>query len=270
MVKKAKKNKSANKKSSIDCIKNNCIVVMSAGGESSRFKSVKGAAHIQKSAYTLPNGDTMIERAIRMYKDVGFKDFVLLLYHNADSVINFLGDGSRFGVKITYSHDPEQPVGRGGAIKYASNSGLLNPESYLIVHNPDDQIVGSPLQTVKDIVSAHLFNESKGAIATAVMVPGVRYDYTGFKIKNGFVLESEMYPMVNIPAHIGMTIFSPGVQNRFDRLFDLSQKTDFEAVLFPELVREGKLAAHIIPDHAWIPVNDEKGLKKLIKAIEAE
>ncbi len=243
---------------------------MSAGGESSRFKSVKGADHIQKSAYVLPNGDTMIERTIRMYKKAGFKNFVILLYHNAESVMDFLGDGSRFGVKITYSHDPEQPVGRGGAIKHASNLGLLDPESYLVVHNPDDQIVGSAEEILQNIIDAHLMNESKGALATAVMVPGVRYDYTGFKIQDGFVLESEMYPMVNIPAHIGMTIFSPGIQNRFDKLFDLSRKTDFEAVLFPDLVKEGKLAAHVIPAHAWVPVNDEKGLKNLIKAIESE
>ncbi len=247
-----------------------CIVVLSAGGESSRFKNIAGAAGIQKSAFRLPNGETMIERTMRMYTDALFKRFVILLYHNADSVINLLGDGSSLGVEIVYSHDPEKPVGRGGAIKHAFNQGFLDSKSYLIVHNPDDQIVGSVLETLEEITEAHIKNEKNGAVATAVMVPGVRYDYTGFTIEEGFVRGVEMYPFVDIPAHVGMTVFSPGVDKYFDELFDLNKKTDFEAVLFPVLAKEGKLAAHMIHADAWIPVNDEKALKKLIQSLEKE
>ncbi|MFA6050742.1 MAG: NDP-sugar synthase [Candidatus Paceibacterota bacterium] len=247
-----------------------CIVVLSAGGESSRFRNITGASGIQKSAFVLPNGETMIERTIGMYRDAGFMRFVILLYHNAESVIELLGDGSRLGVEIAYSHDPEKPVGRGGAIKHAFNQGILEAENYLIVHNPDDQIVGNAEEIVREIANVHIENEKSGAKATAVMVPGVRYDYTGFTIEDDFVKDVEMYPMVEIPAHIGLTVFSPGISDHFDELFDLSKPTDFEAVLFPVLVKDKKLAAHMIPAGAWIPVNDEKGLKKLIKALEAE
>jgi len=251
-------------------ITDNVVVVLTAGGESSRFRNVAGAQNVQKSAFILPNGDTMIERTIRTYKTAGLSNFVILLYHNADSVKNLLGDGSRLGVSIAYSHDPDMPVGRGGAVKYAFNQGILDNNSYLIVHNPDDQLLGNTADMLKGVLEAHFSNEKNAAVATAVMVGGVRHEFTGFTLENNRVVASEMYPLVPIPTHIGLTVFSPGLQPYFDRLFDLQKKTDFEAVLFPILISELKLSAHMIPEGQWISVNDEKGLKKLIKALETK
>jgi NDP-sugar pyrophosphorylase family protein len=88
-------------------------VALMAGGESSRYAAVLNGKKIQKNAHELPNGDTMIEMAIRTYRDVGIKKFVALVFHNAHTVEDRLGDGSKLGVEITYSHDPVQPVGKG-------------------------------------------------------------------------------------------------------------------------------------------------------------
>src|SRR5579859_8146921 len=83
-----------------------CVVALAVGGEGSRLKAATEAKQVHKTALRLPDGDTMTERTIRMYKDAGFHDFVALVFHHAQSVIDVLGDGSRLGVHITYSHDP--------------------------------------------------------------------------------------------------------------------------------------------------------------------
>ena len=246
-----------------------CVVVLTAGGESSRFKNVSGAAHVQKAAFVLPSGETMIERMIQFYKEIGLTHFLILVYHNADSVKKLLGDGSALNVHIEYSEDPGMPVGRGGAVKHAFLQGFLKHDQYLIVHNPDDQLVGETKQILTEAILAHLAHEKRGALVTAVMVEGVRHEFTGFTIDDGFVTDVEMYPFIKIPTHIGLSIFSPAVLPYFDRLFDLTQKTDFEAVLFPQLKNEKKLAAHTIKEGVWISVNDEKGLKKLLKALDS-
>ena len=62
-------------------------------------------------------------------------------------------------------------------------------------------------------------------------------------------------------------IFSKEAIDYFDKLFSTTEKVDFEAVLFPVLTKEKKLSAHFIPNESWISVNDEKGLKKLLKTI---
>ena len=119
----------------------NCVVALAVGGEGSRLKAATEAKQVHKTALRLPNGDTMTERTIRMYKEAGFQHFVALVFHHAQSVIDLLGDGSHLGVQITYSHDPEHPVGRGGAIRNALDNGSIPRTKSLIVHNPDDQIL---------------------------------------------------------------------------------------------------------------------------------
>lgn len=244
-----------------------CVVVLTAGGEGSRFQSVPGANGIQKSAFVLPTGESMIERTINNYKSTGIKNFVILAYHNAESLEKLLGNGSALGVSISFSYDPEKPVGRGGAIKHAILSGVIAKDKNLIVHNPDDQLVGNSKDVILDAVKTHIEEVEKGAVATAIMVGGTNYEFSGFEIVDGKVVGAEMYPFISIPTHIGMTIFSPEAINYFDKLFSTTEKTDFEAVLFPVLTKESRLSAHFVPNDSWISVNDEKGLKKLIKTL---
>ena len=245
----------------------NCTIVLSAGGEGTRFKDIVGDLNVNKCSFVLPNNETMIERIIKMYKNIGFNNFVVLVYHQADSIVSLLGDGSKYGAKITYSSDPDKPVGRGGAIKNAIVNGVISKNSYLIVHNPDDQIVGDTSSILKSVINKHLYNEEKGAIATAVVVKGSNYEFSGMQVVNDLVTNMEMYPFIPIPCHIGVTVFSPSVCKYFDELFNLKNKCDFEAVLFPVLVKEKKLYACNIPVESWISVNNEKGLKKLIKSL---
>jgi mannose-1-phosphate guanylyltransferase len=212
----------------------------------------------------------MAERTIRMYRDEGFRDFVALVFHHAQSVIDVLGDGSRLGVRITYSHDPERPVGRGGAIRNALDNGSIPRTKSLIVHNPDDQIIGYEGSFPRDIVLGHLAGVQRGMLATANVVDGTPYTYTGMKIDRGVVEQLEMYPFIPIPTHVGVTVFSPGVYDYFLKLFDLTKKVDFESVLFPLLAQEKRLYSCMIPGRCWLSVNDPKALAKLIELVQRE
>lgn len=247
-----------------------CVVALTAGGEGSRLKNLTEGLKVNKVSLSLPDGDTMIQRTIRMYRDSGLKRFVALVYHEASSIIDLLGDGSKMGVQITYSHDPERPVGKGGAVLNALLNGSIPRDSNLIVHNPDDQVVDYQGDFPRDIIGGHMAGLSKDAIGTAVVVEGTPYAYTGMKVQNGIVEDIEMYPLIPVPTHIGVTVFSPQVFGYFERLFDLSKKVDFEAVLFPVLSSERRLYAVQIPGRCWIPVNDPKSLQQLIDKIKAK
>lgn len=247
-----------------------CVVALAVGGEGSRLKAATESQQVHKTASRLPNGDTMAERTIRMYRDEGFRDSVALVFHNAQSVIDVLGDGSRLGVRITYSHDPEHPVGRGGAIRNALDNGSIPRTKSLIVHNPDDQIIGYEGSFPRDIVLGHLVGVQRGMIATAIVVDGTPYAYTGMKIDRGVVEQLEMYPFIPIPTHVGVTVFSPGVYDYFLNLFDLTKKVDFESVLFPLLAQEKRLYSCMIPERCWLSVNDPKALAKLIELVQRE
>jgi NDP-sugar pyrophosphorylase family protein len=249
---------------------NNCIVALAVGGEGSRLRAATESQQVHKTALRLPDGDTMTERTIRMYRDAGFHDFVALVFHHAQSVIDVLGDGSRLGVNIAYSHDPEHPVGRGGAVRNALDNGSIPRSKSLIVHNPDDQIIRYEGNFPRDIVAGHLAGVQKGMLATAVVVDGTPYTYTGMKVDHGIVEQIEMYPYIPIPTHVGVTVFSPSVYDYFTRLFDLSKKVDFESVLFPLLAQDRRLYSFMIPGRCWLSVNDPKALAKLIEIIQSK
>lgn len=55
----------------------------------------------------------------------GIRDIVINLHHRGDVIERELGDGSRFGARIQYSHEPEL-LGTGGGLKHAL--GLLDPD----------------------------------------------------------------------------------------------------------------------------------------------
>lgn len=244
----------------------NATVALMAGGESSRFNSVLEGTQANKSAFELPNGDTMIEMCIRMYRDMGFKNFAALVFHNAHSIESRLGDGSKLGVNIVYSYDPEIPIGKGGAVLNALENGSIPEDHSLIVVNPDDVVLHFP-EFPRYISEAHLEGLRSGAIATAVLGLGQAYHSTGMMVKDNKVVDTKMYPFIPVPAHVGITLFSPDVYPYFRAQFSLAEKSDFENVLFPILASEGKLWSAGLTKGLWIAVNDAKTYKQLVNEL---
>ena len=245
----------------------NTVVALMAGGESTRYAAVLDGEAVQKNAHELPNGDTMIEMTIRAYKEAGIKKFVALVYHNAHTVEDRLSDGSSLGVEIKYSYDPEPPAGKGGAIRNALENGSIPEDHNLIVANPDDVILDFPGSYVRYIGESHIEGESRGMLATAVLAKGQPYASTGMMVVDNAVVDTQMYPLIPVPAHVGITVFSPKILPRFLEIFNADEKHDFEQVLFPLLAHENKLWSAGLTEGKWIAVNDLKSYKQLVKSL---
>ena len=89
-------------------------------------------------------------------------------------------------------------------------------------------------------------------------------------ILDGKVDTIEMYPMIPVPTHVGVTVFAKEVYQYFEAFFDMSVKTDFEKVLFPILAERGELGAVPVHDEAWLPVNDPKSWQQLENLMQNE
>lgn len=74
----------------------------------------------------------VIEYSINLLKHYGIGEFFINLHHGADKIMEYLGDGSRYGISITYLHEKEI-LGTGGAI--GSLKGKV--DETLIVINSD-------------------------------------------------------------------------------------------------------------------------------------
>jgi len=76
-------------------------------------------------------GTPLIERLMRQLRSAGFNDFIVNLFHLGEQIANHLGDGTRLGVKITYSRETRQLETGGGIVQALA---LLDDAPFLIVN----------------------------------------------------------------------------------------------------------------------------------------
>ena len=86
-------------------------VVIMAGGRGTRITSV--ASDIPKPMIKI-EGKPVLEHEIECLKKQGFTDIILTVSHLGNIIMDYFGDGSRFGVQITYYFEKE-PLGNAGA-----------------------------------------------------------------------------------------------------------------------------------------------------------
>ena len=104
------------------------------------------------------DGREVILRNIDWLRSNGIDDLVINLHHGADSVIAAIGDGSRWGVTVTYSREPEL-LGTAGGVLAART--LIGEDTFLVVYA--DNLFVLPVDSV---IAAH---RRSGAVATMVL-----------------------------------------------------------------------------------------------------
>ncbi|MHA2002502.1 MAG: nucleotidyltransferase family protein [Candidatus Thorarchaeota archaeon] len=253
----------------IDVLIPHVVVIMPAGGKGTRIRAETQSEGINKVMISIDGKQSMIEKTINDYASIGISKFVVLTGFLADKVEEHLGNGSRWGVEISYSEDPEgRKVGNAGAILHALNNGTVDDSLTAIVHNPDDMIIGLQRPYGEVFLEGHLKGMKNGCISTFVVVPETPFQYSGMIISKGRVSDITKYPPIAIPAHTGITLFDPEAYDYFRRLVTLERESSFENVVSPVLAKERKLYAVNIPSENWIPVNELKGLEKARLAME--
>ena len=86
--------------------------VIMAGGKGTRISSV--ASDIPKPMIKI-EGKPVLEWEIDSLREQGFTDIILTVSHMADQIMEYFGDGSKFGVQIKYFNE-ETPLGNAGAL----------------------------------------------------------------------------------------------------------------------------------------------------------
>ena len=83
-------------------------------------------------------GKPFIEHQLNLLRGKGASRIILCLGYLGEMIEQFVGDGSRFGLSVSYSYDGEKLIGTGGALKKAAR-GIDGPffvlygDSYLDV-----------------------------------------------------------------------------------------------------------------------------------------
>ena len=84
------------------------------------------------------NGRPFMEHQFKLLSGNGIRDIVLCVGHFHEQIMDYFGDGSRFGVNIKYSVDGDTLLGTGGALRRAyplldDEFSVMYGDSYLML-----------------------------------------------------------------------------------------------------------------------------------------
>ena len=168
----------------------------------------------------------------------GFKDVIVNLHHQPESVKKALGDGSKFGVNIHYTLEEPDILGTAGALDNARH--LLEDEAFLIVNGK--------IITDINIAEAIETHKRSGAIATMVLRENAKREkFTVVEAEDGRVTHFGDFPSPydtgNVPLMFtGIHIVEPAIFDYIPR----GVYSDTVPIFYRPAVANGvKIAAHI-------------------------
>lgn len=128
--------------------------VLLLGGRGTRFRPL--TYELPKALFPV-QGKTVPEHLIELFGKFRIPNLIFSVGYKADKIKEYYGNGSRFGVNITYIEETE-PAGSAGAIKLAA--GLLNRP--FVVTNGDE------LKDI-DLEEMYLFHKKNKALVTVAL-----------------------------------------------------------------------------------------------------
>lgn len=88
-------------------------IVIMAGGKGIRISSIRD--DIPKPMIDI-NGKPVLQHQIEFFKKNGYNDFIIVIGHLGNKIIDYFGNGSKYNVNIKYFFE-DTPLGTAGALK---------------------------------------------------------------------------------------------------------------------------------------------------------
>ena len=186
----------------------------------------------------------------------GFKDVVVNLHHQPESVREALGDGDKYGVKIHYTVETPKILGTAGALDNARH--LLEDDTFLIANGK--------IITDIDIAAAIETHKKSGALATMILKPNTKREkFTEVLTENGLIkgfgdftkplTEDEIKDTSNeIPTPLMFT----GIHILEPRIFDYIPRGVYSDIVptfyNPAIAKGERIAAHTT-DANWFELS---------------
>ena len=197
-------------------------------------------------------GKPILVHQIDWLRSHGFNEIVLLVGYLKEKIMEYIGGGSKFGVRVVYVVE-EEPLGTGGALKNAEH--VLKNEEVFLVLNGDIITSLDPLRLLDAVRS--------GGVAAAVAAVPLRSPYGILELgEDDRILAFREKPVLHeYWINAGVYAMSPKV---FSYLPD---RGDIERHGFPQLAREGLLKAVKYEDVFWRSIDTHKDIEEAAKEL---
>ncbi|MBC7796765.1 MAG: NDP-sugar synthase [Pyrinomonadaceae bacterium] len=197
-------------------------------------------------------GKPLVGYVAEYVANYGFKDVIVNLHHQPESVKNALGKGENFGVKIEYTLESPEILGTAGALWNAKD--LLKDETFLVVN-------GKVITNI-DLQAALETHKKTRAVATMILIENTKLEkFSIIETENGLIKGFGGFPQATNDENqkpktenrkpylfTGIQILEPKV---FDYI-PANRESDIISTFYRPAIANGEIiAAHVAENCYW-------------------
>lgn len=225
------------------------------GGRGERLKPLTD--YFQKVMIPIgPKKLPLLEYIIALLKHHGIEDVALLTGYRSEDIRSYFGNGTKQGVRISYSEDMEGLKGSLNATANALRSGAIKGSDELLIYYGD-------VLTDLDVTSLLHEHRSKEADATLVLAKGYSLPVGTAEVKkNGLVTAFREKPTLDLNVTTGCLVAGPKAMSLMKEIAG-PRRTDLMTHFVPELLKEGGRVAAFYNDRVWYDVGTVSSFEKL-------
>lgn len=210
-------------------------VVLMAGGAGKRLHPRTDSC---PKPMLLVGNKPMLEIILEQCVEAGFRKFFISVNYLKQQILEYFGDGSRWGIEIHYLEE-QQPLGTAGSL------GLL-PQS----QNQPILVMNGDILSRVDHAKVLLFHEEQQASATiCVRVHEAQIPFGVVQTEGPCVLSLEEKPVLRQYVSAGIYVLNPGLLD----LLPSNQSCDMPTLLENALAQNRSVAAFPIYEY-WLDV----------------
>lgn len=225
------------------------VAVFFLGGLGTRFRPI--TYEVPKALLPV-QGKTVPEHLFELFKRYGVRKFVFSLGYLAPRIMDYFGDGSKWGVAINHIVEDE-PLGSAGALRLARP--YLENGTFIITN-------GDELKDI-DLEKMYAFHRAKGGLATVALTRVENPSAYGVAALDGdriqqFVEKPEPGKAPSNYINSGLSMLEPEVLDEIPEGFSMYEKD-----LFPKLAASGKLMGFTF-DGQWFDTGTPERYERAI------
>lgn len=213
--------------------------IILAGGEGKRMRPL--TADRPKAAIQISQQSRIIDLQIRELISAGInRRIILAVSHGREELINYVKDGSKYGLEVVYSIE-EELLGRGGAIRQASLQLPPSCINYAVAN-------GDNLWQInwKGMIAGHIQRKA----AATIQIAYVKFPFGLMQVRDSdedrFTIISGFVEKPSLPVNGGNYIFNRAALSDL-----LPMRGDIEDTAFPKLASQSKLWGYGIKDNEF-------------------
>lgn len=194
----------------------------------------------------LPVGEKpLLELTIQQLRRSGIRDISLTTHYLSESIVKHFGDGSAFGVRLTYLSE-EYPLGTAGGLKL-----IKKPEHPFLVIN------GDILTGVRFNEMLNFHQKNRALLTVAVRKYDVQVPFGVVECEDIQITEIREKPALNFFINAGIYLLDPSVCDYIPegRKFDMTD-------LIHAILKDGKMVVSFPIMEYWLDVGQHADYQK--------